>query len=110
MISFTSENAKKAAACLPRHPRMPFPFYIVTKPRALSQFFLGKWEQKHFQHRNFLTASTLEELLMWIDMQGIPRKHVFDATSDKDWDRVSQLVVEWKLSFLKDLAERHPKA
>ena len=110
MISFTSESAKKAAAYLPRHPRMTFPFYVVTKPRALPQFFLGKWERKHFEYRNFLTASTLEELLLWIDMQGIPRKHVYDATSDKDRDRVSQLVVEWKLSFLKDLAERHPKA
>lgn len=110
MISFTSENAKKAAACLPRHPRMPFPFYIITKPRALPQFYLGKWERRHFQHRNFLAASSLEELLLWIDMHGIPRKHVFDATSDKDWDHFDRLMVEWKLSFIRDLAERHSKA
>ena len=110
MISFTSESAKKATACLPRHPRMPFPFYIITKPHALPQFFLGKWEQRHFQHRNFLAASSLEELLLWIDLQGIPRKHVFDATLDKDWDHISQIVVEWKLSLLEDLIERHSKA
>ena len=101
MISFTSENAKKAAAYLPRHPRMPFPFYVVTKPRALSKYFLGKWERRHFQHRDFLTASTIEELLLWIDMQGIPRKHVFDATSDDNWDHFDQLMVEWKLLLLK---------
>jgi len=101
MISFTSENAKKAAAYLPRHPRMPFPFYVVTKPRALSQYFLGMWERKHFQHRNFLTASNIEELLLWIDMQGIPRKYVFDATSDENWNRFDQMMVEWKLSLPK---------
>ena len=101
MISFTSESAKKAAACLPRHPRMPFPFYVVTKPRALSKFFLGKWERRHSQHRDFLTASTIEELLLWIDMQGILRKHVFDATSDENWNSFDQLMVEWKLSLPK---------
>lgn len=101
MISFTSESAKKAAAYLPRHSRMPFPFYVVTKPHVISQFFLLKWERRHFQHRSFLIASTIEELLMWIDMQGIPRKHVFDATLDENWDHFDQLMVEWKLSLPK---------
>lgn len=79
---------------------MPFPFYIITKPRALPQFYLGKWERRHFQHRNFLAASSLEELLLWIDLQGIPRTHVFDATSDKEWDHFDRLMVEWKLSLV----------
>ncbi len=38
---------------------------------------------------------------MWIDMQGIPRKHVFDATLDENWDHFDQLMVEWKLSLPK---------
>jgi len=101
MISFTSESAKKAAVYLPRYPRMPFPFYVVTKPHVIPQFFLLKWERRHFQHRSFLTASTIEELLLWIDMQGIPRKHVFDATSDENWDRFDRQMVEWKLSLPK---------
>lgn len=100
MISFTSENAKKAAAYLPRHPRTSFPFYVVTKPRALSQFFLGKWERRHFQHRDFLTASTLEELLLWIDMQGIPRKYVFDATSLEDLVAFDRSMVYYKASMV----------
>ena len=99
MISFTSENVK--AAYLPRHPRMPFPSYAVTKPHVIPQFFLLKWERRRFQHRSFLAASTIEELLMWIDMQGIPRKHVFDATSDENLDHFDQLMVEWKLSLPK---------
>ena len=101
MISFTSENAKKAAAYLPRHPRMPFPFYVVTKPRALSKFFLGKWERRHSQHRDFLTASTIEELLLWIDMRGGGGGGGGDATSDENWDHFDQLMVEWKLSLPK---------
>ena len=101
MISFTSENAKKAAAYLPRHPRMPFPFYVVTKPRALSKFFLGKWERRHSQHRDFLTARTIEELLLWIDMRGGGGGGGGDATSDENWDHFDQLMVEWKLSLPK---------
>jgi len=86
MISYTSTWARRRAErSLPKNPRkatsLSLPFYVVYKPREMPCCYLGKWDRKKDAHLAFLKADTPEELWMWLDMHGIYRKHVFDATT-----------------------------
>ena len=104
MTSFTSEQARKAAAYLPRHPRTSFPFYVMAKPREWPWFYLEKWERKHSEHRIFLKANSAEELWLWLDMHGISRKHVLDATFPEDLVAFDKSMAYYKASMVSKKA------
>lgn len=91
MTSFTCDRARKLASYLPKRPRTSFPYYVITKQRQMPCFYLGKWESKLDTFIDFLTADSIEELWIWLDLHGIYRKHVFDATSAKaelEWYKI----------------------
>ena len=61
---------KKLLRGLPKNPRKK-PFFIVYKPLALEWWHLAVWNRRKKQHQVAIEASSEEEILLWLDMQGV---------------------------------------
>lgn len=61
---------KKLLRGLPKNPRKK-PFFVVYKPLALEWWHLAVWNRRKKQHQVAIEASSEEEILLWLAMQGV---------------------------------------